>query len=292
MSQQFDGSQQLFRIGLSVLDPHDWIEIDDRLDLYLAEKRRLAAAHFDEICVAEPGSEAAQREALDLIAGHLTAHFPEIYARRGNGIVIGRSGASVDLDREPALWHAALLVPDDLLLLRKDEAGWRLIAGALAFPSSWRLRDKIGMPIGQVHAPVPEFGTGTRNDSLINRMFDNMRPETRMLRYNWSVYGVPDLYHPEPDETEALRLGDDAEAAFLRVERQTLRLLPQTGTILFTVKVIVDPLARLAADPGRFQVCQRLAEQLRGLDEAQLAYKGLTSHRDRLVARLDELRKT
>ncbi|MCB1518512.1 MAG: DUF3445 domain-containing protein [Hyphomicrobiaceae bacterium] len=292
MSQRFDGSQQLFRIGLFVLDPDDWLEIDNRLDDCLSEKRRLADAHPDEIFIAEPGSEDAQRETWEMVSAFVTRRFPETYDRQGDGVVYRPNGIRVDPDPAQFLWRAALLVPDDLLLLKKDEAGWRLVAGALSFPSSWRLKDKIGLPIGEVHGPVPGFASNSRNDDLINRMFDNMRADTLMARFNWSVYGDAALFHPDPDETGSLRLGGSGEAAFLRVERQTLRLLPQSGAVLFTVKVIVDPLARLADMPDRFQICERLAGQLENLDAAQLDYKGLSAHRDALVARLRDLQRS
>ena len=39
------------------------------------------------------------------------------------------------------------------------------------------------------------------------------------------------------------------ERLFLRCERQTVRRLPRTGAILFTIRVFLNPLADLAAHP-------------------------------------------
>ena len=82
---------------------------------------------------------------------------------------------------------------------------------------------------------------------------------------------------------------DRAENVFLRVERQTLRKLPETGAILFTVRIYVDPLAALERHPDAAAIAKALIAQLEALDAAQLAYKGLTLERTRLVARLDEI---
>ena len=44
-----------------------------------------------------------------------------------------------------------------------------------------------------------------------------------------------------------------ADALFVRVERQTLRRLPQTKGVVFTIRVWIDPLSAIAADPIRLR---------------------------------------
>ena len=48
------------------------------------------------------------------------------------------------------------------------------------------------------------------------------------------------------------RFGDveAAARAFIRVERQTLRKLPVTGDILFTIRIHLDPMAALREPSG------------------------------------------
>jgi hypothetical protein len=288
----YDGSSRLFQIGLKPLDPAEWIEVDEKLPAYLDEKERVSATHPDEVFVAEPGSLAGQGEVLDLLAGHLTERFPEAYRRVGDFIEIGPAGRRVALGGAAApLQAAASLVQEDLVLLQSGEAGWRLAAGSLCFPSSWSLREKFGRPMHDVHRPVPGFGAGTRNAQLIERMFDNLRPQMPVIRWNWSVYGDDRLFHPESADPGALRFGagERAENVFLRVERQTLRRLAVSRDIVFTIRIHVDPLAALERQPEAGRIAGSLIDQLEALDAAQLDYKGLTRERDRLVARLDEI---
>jgi hypothetical protein len=173
--------------------------------------------------------------------------------------------------------------------LRRGEAGWRLAAASLCFPSSWRLADKFRRPIHEMHAPVPGFGGTTRNAELIARMFDNMRPETPMIRWNWSVYGDAELFHPHNSPARRFGAGKHAENVFLRVERQTLRLMPQSRDILFTIRIIVDPLEELERPSDAVRIAAALIEQLNAFNVEQLDYKGMTLERDRLVARLREI---
>ena len=282
----YDGSARLFQIGLKPLDGTEWIDVDETLAAQLAEKRHILAAHPAETFMVEPGTEASQAELLHLLADHLPARFPAVYRKQGNSIAILPTGDKVDLAKGPALLTAALLVPEDLVILRKSGAGWRLVAAALAFPSSWVLAEKFGRPMHEIHAAVPGFGPGTRPAQLIERMFDNMRPETPMIRWNWSPYGDDRLYHPDSLGPQTRRFDAAMANIFLRVERQTLRRLPQSGDIVFTIRIHLDPLATLEAQPDAGRIAAALADQLLALDAAQLDYKGLTLERDRLVARL------
>lgn len=50
----------------------------------------------------------------------------------------------------------------------------------------------------------------------------------------------------------------------LRVERQTLRRLPRTGAVVFTIRVYLTPLAQLVQEPG---VPGRLASAIRSWPE-------------------------
>jgi dimethylamine monooxygenase subunit A len=283
----YDGSSKLFAIGLKPLDVDEWIDADERLGADLAEKERLAATHWDEVFAAEACTEAAQAEVLALLAAHLPRRFPQLYRREEDAMLV--AGRPVPLGATPALWTAARLVQEDLVIMRRGQSGWRLAAATLCFPSSWRLAEKFRRPIHELHAPVPGFGEGTRHAELIGRMFDNMRPDTPMLRWNWSVYGDAELFHPH--NSPARRFGDGvrAEHVFLRVERQTLRRLPATGDVLFTVRVFVDPLERLERHSDAPRLASALIEQLNAFNTEQLDYKGMTLERDRLVARLREI---
>jgi hypothetical protein len=294
----YDGSGKLFQIGLKPLDLWDWIEIDGFLEDFLAEKGRLFALHGENVFVAEKGSEAGQREVLALLAEHLLRHFPPLYRREGDVLRVGATGRTVRLDdaAEPPLWTAAKLVPEDLVLMRKGPGGWRLAAASLSFPSSWTLSEKFGRPLGDIHAPVPGFGRGTRMAEVIDRIFDNLKPDQPAQRWNWSLQGDRTLYLPfshaeRVDRTEAaptprLPGPDPVAAAFIRVEKQTLRKLPDTGDILFTIRIHLDPMRWMREHKEGPQVARKFAEQLEALDEPQLAYKGFSADRERLVRAL------
>ena len=286
----YDGSSKPFSIGLSALDPARWIEPDDDLGDLLAEKQRLAKIHYDDIFRATPESVDAQQECLDLLVHHLMARHGDRFSRVGS--IMSMMGHSVDLSDEtvPPLFRAGSLVGDDLVILRKKEDGWTIIAAHLAFPSSWSLAEKFNRPMDQVHEHVPGFQAGTRNATIVNRVFDNLLPEQPAERFNWSINWRYALYHPRSvrpaADPSALDVG--AENAFVRVERQTLRKLPVSGDIVFTIRIYLDPVRALAGRPNGSKLAEKLADQLEALTEEQVNYKGLAEKRAELVCCLRE----
>ncbi len=278
----YHGSSRPFTIGLSQLDPEDWIEPDEDLDAQLAEKARLLSEYGDLIFRAEAGTETAQQEVLDSLAEYLPRRHPHLYSHSEKGMhVAGRLVDPADLDI-PALQRAGMLVQDDLVLMRRGQDGWRIAAAFLAFPSSWSLAEKFGKVMDEVHAPVPDFSAGTRNATLISRMFDNLSPERIVVRWNWSVNWRRELYHPQPSSEEERRTVP-AEDAVIRVERQTLRKLPINGDLLFTIRIYLDPVRTIMAQPNGAELAASLARQLEELTPEQAAYKGLLGRRAHLI---------
>ncbi|MDX8454179.1 DUF3445 domain-containing protein [Mesorhizobium sp. VK9D] len=295
----YDGSSKLFTIGLKPLEFDRWIEVDEFLLPHLAEKQRLYTQIPQKVFVEEDGTRVAQREVLDLLVADLEAAHPRTH-RRTDAEPVGFEGAIDRLPpglREAPLAKASLLVQEDLILMRRDERGWRLAAGSLCFPSSWSLQEKFGKPLQEIHEPVPGFGPGTRPAELINRMFDGLQGQA-VERFNWSIQADDTLYHPLSNIERIDRAtsrpsrfpdGDVDAHAFIRVERQTLRKLPASRDILFTIRIHLDPLKVLIRHPDRATLAASFAEQLTALDQQQLDYKGLTADRDRLVAFLDRM---
>lgn len=293
----YDGSARPFSVGLQPLDLADWIEPDARLAEQLDEKERLLAGGGEApVLLAEAGTESAQQEVLDLLAAHLPQRFPGLYRREGEAIRILPAGRTVSLsgDDDIPLGRAARLVQEDLILMRASPDGYRLAAGALCFPSSWSLADKFARPMTAIHETVPGFNDG-RMGPMVARIFDNLPVDRPSWRLNWSLYTGLALHRPFPkriaaDGTDPHRLArDEAGGLHVRVERQTLRRLPQSGDILFTIRIHHDPVAAFARHPNGEQLALGLRRQLLELDTAQTAYKGLAADRDAIAEGLARL---
>lgn len=296
----YDGSATPFTIGLKPFDPGKWIELDGDLESYLAEKDRLFETVPERVFMARPDTVEAQREVLDAFVQYLPKHFPDHYRPAGNAMLVGESERRVILDADdPApLKTASLLVPEDFVLMRKCDDGWRLVAASLCFPSSWSLADKFDRPMQAIHEPVPDFGPGTRMAVMIARIFDNLKVGVPVERMNWSVQENAELHHPRTKTQRdqgaeanggSFLAGQDARDAFLRVERQTLTRMAVSGDILFTIRIHLDPISVLESHPNAAALARGLAAQLAALQPGQVDYKGLGASRERMMDYLLQL---
>lgn len=263
------GPHRPFAIGMRPVGADAWIVPGDDLAATLAEKTALFAGARDAVFRAEAGSEGAQGELWRLLAAHLTGRFPEVWRRDGDAVV--GPGASGDASVEAPLLAAARVVADDLVLMMRGAGGWRLAAGAVCFPSHWRLADKAGLVFADVHAPVPGFGPGSAGAAQVATIFDRMPPGRVAERGNWSVAGTGALHLP-PGTRES-------DAVWLRAERQTLRKLPESGAVVFTIRVSTLPVEALPGRADGRAVAARLLAQLTAMSAAERGYKGWVGER-------------
>lgn len=270
-----------FEIGMQPLDPEDWIEIDDRLDDYRYEKARLIAEDRDAVWRARSDSLAAQAETRDALLAYLAGHYRDVFA-----------AAQADTDftgertAQPLLW-VSRFIQDDLVLMRRIDGAWRLAAGSVCFPSSWAIADKFDRSMAEIHEPVPGFAG--RMATMVDRIFDNLKPDRPVIRHNVSFYPDGDLDHrtgpdrPRRAAWAASRLTD----THLRVERQTLRKMSRSGDVLFTIKVMSDPIGVMSGDPQGAEVARRLIADMGAMEQDQRMYKTIESVWPELIAEIE-----
>ncbi len=274
---------------LHPLDLREWIELDALAPDELAQKQRLLATRHDEVFAALPGSTDGARETLALLVDHLTAHFPELYQRDGDILHNRITGETWGLSDSPPLETphpldvAGRLVQEDLCLMRRDEtsARYHLVAASLCFPGRWRLAQKLGRPLAAVHDNVPSYEQ--RLATPMDRLFGRLRVERPIWRINWSLVNDPALFQPASpvDDGRDIAAANAGERLWLRLERQTLRRLPRSGDVLFTIRTYVEPLNNLAEDAEKRT---GLAVALRALTPSMQQYKGVAPFLDAALA--------
>jgi Haem-dependent oxidative N-demethylase, alpha subunit-like len=280
-----DGPWRL-AMGIKALDLEEWIEIDERFAAQLAERKRLLDDQRSAVLGELPESRSGQRELLKLLLDHLPRRFPEQF-RRVDGRIENRvTGERFVL----AAWEDAplelmgRLVQEDLCLMRRGDAGYRLVAAVLCFPAHWRLADKLGRPLHVIHEPVPGFGE--RLADPVDRFFAGIQVARPVWRVNWSLVDAPTLFRPpehrgNPRPISAEQAG---RQLWLRVERQTLRRLPRSGDVVFGIHTCVDPLEDAIDSP---RAAQALAARIREMPDAMARYKSILPIRAPLLAWLD-----
>jgi dimethylamine monooxygenase subunit A len=262
----FDDAPFRHAIGLKPLDPAAWLELDGDGDRLVAEKQRLLAERHADVVMHLPQALEASAEAHRLVVDHLVTHASHRYGSSA-ATVLARGDALHPIDA------AGRLVPEDLVVMLPGPDGYVLGAASLCFPTRWRLADKIGRPMSAIHTPVPlyeQIASGT--DTVMAKL----KADRPVWRLNWSLLDDDGLYQPgghSQDQPHAHVTPENAgEVVQLRVERQCLRRLPETGAALFSIRVHQHPVGTWADEP---EVLARLAAAIGHLPPEIAVYKSI-----------------
>ena len=240
-------------MGTRPLDLDRWLILDANFDHELALKTRLLTERHDDVVVTLPGSEAGSQETLDLIGAWLEAR--------------GHTPASPQMALHP-IDAAGRLVQEDLCLVEDRDGSWVMTAGSVCFPSHWRVQEKLGHSVATIHGPVHHY-----DEELLTRVdnfFSRLRVDRPVWRRNSSIHSHDELFRPEPHESPESFDGLGPTEIWLRSEYETLRRLPRTDTILFTIKTQQCEIDRLRARPD---VAHGLGAKLAAL-EPELERRG------------------
>jgi hypothetical protein len=263
----------VLQMGLSRLDRRRWIEVDSDIGAHYQFKRALAARDFAAVFGDSGMHPEASRELLTVLEGHLLADHPDIYCRRGDALHCHPGAFDVRPSDGPALWRASLLIADDLAIMVPRRGVYHLAAASLCSPSHWRLAEKLGRPIREIHDPIP--GVHDTLSPRIDRFFAHLRAEAPVQRCNWSLQFGEQRFCP------ARSSGDSTRPLHYRVERQTLRRLPGSGAIVFSIRVYLHPVASLRAVPGALE---KLLQAVQATPAALARYKGFPRYLEALQA--------
>jgi len=284
----YDGTTQPFTVGLRPVSEASWLEPDALLCAHLEEKERLFAANLPAVFRAEDDTAAAQGEVFELVVENLRRFHQATHSFSSGNVHLTSTARRIALGEAPDLLTASKLVQEDLVIMRPGPEGYRMVAASLCFPSSWRLSEKFGLSMTGIHEGVPGFNQ-SRMGQVVARLFENLKPDQLLCRFNWSIYPDGELHHPQPERIAFEVSAKSFARLFLRVERQTLRRLPRSGDILFTIKIHHDPLALLSRQEDRTLIASSLRKQLLALDNDQLTYKGLVAARDEIAMQLEQV---
>jgi hypothetical protein len=251
----------LFRIGLAPIAEADWFEGPyERADGDPATRKAATYSASPDLCWRETAaSRAGQAEVLAMMRRHF--------------------GLQAAVDQAiPPLRQAAGLVDDDLCLMEQGEDGWTLTAASLCAPSFFSAEEVVGKSLAQLHGPVAGFGEKLL--PRVDRIFSALATDSIVERRNWSVVASGELFLPSSAPVRArqplIAPEDAGRELHLRMERQTLRRLPQTGGLLFTIRIWRHPLDDLRATPSRLEAFGQAWERVMA-DKGQTFrdYKGL-----------------
>lgn len=203
---------------------------------------------------------------------------------------------------------AARMVQDDLaIMFERADGQYYLLAGSILLAGFWRLSEKFGMPLSEIHTSGNVPGFKTKLEKGMTNFFRRVQPHNPVLRHNYFIQVDKDLAWSQALGPEDANDSDDPIAPgvitttqgsgwnnslpapnvathMFRTERQSLRRLPRSGAVVFTIRTYFEPITKVAREPG---VPGRLASAIRSWGDDTARYKGRDKYGAALLAFLD-----
>ena len=258
-----------WRMGVRPLNLDQWLLVDENRDAELNEIGAIVDRHRDEIVYCEPDATPACEELAAEVVDQLSR-------------VHGLNTIAPDRKSHMALIEATRrLVQEDICLLQRRPEGWVMTACAVAIPTQWDVPSKFGKTLDSIHEPVPRYETDL--SQLMRTFFDRLRVDRPVWRANRTLTDDPSLRLLPERRHEPLRhditAENVAERVWLRVEYQTLRRLPQTDAIVFTIRILRQQIAAVAEHPTALGQLIRslsmLPEDVRGYKDSTFRHGAL-----------------
>ncbi|KGO38939.1 Protein of unknown function DUF3445 [Penicillium expansum] len=292
------GPNYYVTLGLRSMKWDEWIELDNHYLKYHADKARRIKERGSKCCHTAPEAMDAAIELLEELCTYLPERYPSMFTKTATGITNKVTNETFNITQRPLpedpMATAARLVQDDLaLMIERPDGEYYLLAGAILLAGFWRLSDKFGMRLSEIHTSgdVPQYKSKLEKGMM--NFFRRLRPEEPFLRNNYFIQVDDNLawshsIGSEDAETVSWNTAEKNRAIenhFFRSERQSLRRLPKSGAVVFTIRTYFEPVTAIVEEP---YVPGRLADAVRSWGDDVGHYKGKEKYQDVLLEYLDE----
>jgi len=287
-------------MGLRNMNWNEWIELDNHFLKFHADKAKRISERGTKCCYTDPSAFDGAVELLEELTDYLPERYPTMYKRTPVGIDNLVTKESFNIVERPLaedpMQMSARLVQDDLaIMFEKEDGQYYLLAGAICLAGFWRLEDKLGMPLSEIHTSGDVPGYKEKLEKGMMNFFRRVQPNGLVQRNNyfiqvddqlpWSTsIGSEDGEHGSLGWYSAEKNRAIKHHMF-RSERQTLRRLPRSGGVVFTIRTYFHPITEICDEP---YVPGRLASAVRSWGPDVSKYKGKEMYGDVLLEYLDK----
>ncbi|PGG96193.1 alpha-1,2-mannosyltransferase [Blastomyces parvus] len=293
------GPNYFVTMGLRSMKWDEWIELDNQYLRFHADKARRILERGDKCCMTAPEAVDGVIELLDELVSYLPQRYPTLFKRTTTGISNLLTGETFSttarpLPQDPLITCSRLIQDDIALMYEKEDGQYYLVAGSILLAGFWRLSDKFGKALSEIHTSgsVPQFQTKLERGMM--NFFRRLKPSDPVLRNNYFLQVDDDLawsrsIGEEDDAHVSWATAEKNKAIehhWFRSERQSLRRLPKSGAVVFTIRTYFMPVVEIAKEPG---VPGRLASAVRSWGDDVARYKGRERYGDVLLEYLDRM---
>ena len=274
------------KMHIHKLDLKDWVKLDSSYYDQMRLRKQLME-EYPEMTFAtrdESSTNTAKEEFLELLVDNLVTYHSDKFR-----IMFDANNQKIGIENlilsEKYLFRSELdplviashLVQDDWIILEWDEkySEYVITAGILCFPLGWTLPGKFLQPLRRIHAPVRQYDHLKEN---VESVFESLEPSISVWRANWvltngatSSLDLNSSVLHKKEVTSEFDSDRTGKEIFFRAEYQTLRRLPKSNAVLFSIRTYQRPLEEFLHFPK--EDSEALVFAIRNLSKDSVAYK-------------------
>ncbi|GMF10205.1 hypothetical protein B5S28_g3680 [[Candida] boidinii] len=283
-------------MGIRSMDWHSWIELDNEWMKYHNRKLDRIAERGSELYGTLPEAWNGAIEYLSELREYLPKRYPTLFVKTDRGInnivtgdVFEFLGIKKEDFKQDPMLMASLMTQDDLAVMVENEEGeYVLKGGSIMLAGFWRLKDKLNLPLTAIHTTgdVPKYNEKLK--SGMDKFFMRLTTDKPVVRNNYFL-------QTDDDVAWSFSIGDEAndvvgwytaenaktiDQLYYRSERQSVRRLPLTGNIAFTIRTYFLPVTKMCDEP---YVPRRLLNGIESWTEDVQEYRGFAKFKDVLM---------
>ncbi|KAK6507388.1 hypothetical protein TWF481_005823 [Arthrobotrys musiformis] len=291
------GPTYFVTMGLRKGNLDDWIELDNEYLKFHAIKKERIESRGDKLCKTAPEALDAAIELLEMLCDYLPKRYPSMFTRTPVGIDNTITNESFNIVQRPLaeepMKTIGRLIQDDIAIMVEGADGQTYLkSGSIILPGFWKLEEKFNMSLSEIHTSgdVPQFREKLEK-GMVN-FFKRVMPDDMVIRHNYFMQvddGLAWSHSIGPEDSSHIgwftaEKNKVVENHWFRSERQTLRRLPRSGGVAFTIRTYFHPVTEVAKEP---YVPGRLASAIRSWGEDVAKYKGSEKYKSILLEFLD-----
>jgi hypothetical protein len=290
-------------MGLRSMNWDEWIELDNHYLKFHEDKKRRIEERGSKCCRTDPDAKVFDGavELLEELSAYLSERYPSMFRKTEVGVDNIVTNESFNINeltmngkKEDPMQLSARLIQDDLaIMFEKEDGQYYLLAGAILLAGFWRLEDKWAMPLSEIHTSGDVPGFKQKLEKGMMNFFRRVKPDGPVLRNNYFLQVDDDLAWSHSIGSEdsdgigwfTAEKNRAIQHHYFRSERQSLRRLPRSGGVVFTIRTYFHPITEIAEEdyvPGR------LASAVRSWGDDVSKYKGRERYGEVLLEYLDK----
>lgn len=187
---------QFHHPNLTKSDSYTKTELDNQYLKFHTDKAARIASRGAKCSYTDPSAFDGAVELLEEFCAYLPERYPSLFVRTSVGMNNLLTGEKFNIVERPLvedpMQMAGRMVQDDLaIMFEKEDGQYYLLAGSILLAGFWKLEDKLGMGLSEIHTSGDVPGYKEKLEKGMMNFFRRVQPNGPVQRVRLRLFSLP-----------------------------------------------------------------------------------------------------